>query len=243
MTANGKNMETSMACMLMVVALTMPALAFDTDAHNYPMTIDVLADFHARGLSKWHQLKTFELQALDENLHGMANLFAVMAASQLVVTNQFQRLLADIGVAPAMCIALPPAVGMTRGNLRWAIKTKLLDTDRTFPDALERVMGEGHRPAIGLLRIAIDVKHHHRKNLEKIYSYSGYFFDALVARSNKKNPRYFVCSHTGAVILDKLPATCPIQGGNTSSYVEFVEPETPRHMTTCSPTNTVAEVG
>lgn len=243
MTANGKNLKTSMAFLLMIFVLSIPALALDTGAQNYPMTIDVLTELHAKGFSKWHQLKAYEFQAINENLHGLANLFAAMVASQSVITNQFQRLLADIGADPAMCITPPFTVGMTRGNLRRAIERELLDTDKTFPDALKQVMGEGHSRAIQLLQIAIDVKHHHRENLEKIYSYTGFFFEAFTAKINKHNPRYFICSQTGAVILNTLPVTCPIQGGNTSSYVELVELETPNRLTTCSPPNDVAEVG
>ena len=224
-----------MTCLLLALVWASPAFATVMDANSYPITVDMLTQLHADSLTAWQLHNAYERQARNEGFPGVANLFAAMAASQAIIVNRLQGLLTENGIGPMSCLNRPQTVQMTRDNLRSAIEIELRNTDETFPNALKQVTNEGHAPAIQFLQTAIDVKRHHRDKLAKIHAYSGYFFRALTAKIDRQNPRYFVCSWTGAVIVNELPATCPIRGGVPSSYVELVKLKASTHRNTCSP--------
>jgi len=228
-----------MIWLLMVCMLSLPALASAAEIHDYPKTIGELTRLYDKGLAAWHHYYAYEIQARKENLDEMARLFAAMAASQSVITGHFQRLLVDLKRAQKICLPHSPTVGVTQDNLRSAIEMELLETDVSFPNALSQLNSEGHHQAIRILQIAIDVQRHHREKLKRIYSYSGYFFDRLTAKFSEHKLRYFICRHTGTIIVDKLPSNCPVRGGTTSSYIELAAFETDKTMMTCSPNNQI----
>ena len=224
-----------MVGLLMVFLLSIPALGSAAENHDYSKTIGALTQLYERGLSTWQHYKAYEIQAKKENLDEMARLFAAMAASQSVMTGHFQWLLVDLKGDRKRCMPHSRTVGVTQDNLRSAIEMELLETDVSFPNALRLITTEGHGQAIRVLQTAIDVQRHHREKLRRIYSYSGYFYDRLTAKIRHHKPRYFICRQTGAIILDKLPSNCPVQGGTTSSYIELFAFETDKRMMTCSP--------
>ena len=235
MHSKAHNMNMKMVCLLLVCILSSPALASAAEIHDYPKTIGALTQLYEKGLAAWHHYKAYEIQARNENLDQMARLFAAMAASQSVMTGHFQRLLVDLEGAQKMCLPHSPTVGVTQDNLRSTIEMELLETDVSFPNALRQITSEGHGQAIRVLQTAIDVQRHHREKLRRIYSYSGYFYARLTAKIRQHKSRYFICRQTGAIILDKLPSNCPVQGGTTSSYIELFAFETDKRMMACSP--------
>jgi len=228
-----------MVGLLMALFLSIPAFAPAAEINDYSKTIDELAQLYERGLSAWQHYQAYEIQAKKENLDEMARLFAAMAASQSVMTGHFQRLLVDLKSARKMCLPHSPTVGITQDNLRAAIEMELRETDVSFPNALRQITGEGYSQAIRALQIAIDVQRHHREKLKRIHSYSGHFFGALTAKFSEQKPRYFICRQTGAIVLDKLPSSCPVRGGTTSSYIELVAFESDKRMMTCIPNNQI----
>ena len=235
MNPNAHNMSMSTVGLLMAIFLSMPALVSASEINRYPKTIVELMQLYENGLAAWQHYNAYEIQAKKENLDEMARLFAAMAASQSVMTGHFQRLLIDLKGDRKHCFSHSLSVGMTQDNLRAAIEMELLETDVSFPNALRQITSEGYSQAIRILQTAIDVQHHHREKLKRIYSYSGYFFGTLTAKFSEHKPRYFICRQTGAIVLDKLPSNCPVRGGTTSSYIDLVTFETDKRMMTCSP--------
>ena len=237
MNSNAHNMSMSMVGLLMAFLLFILSFAPAAEINDYSKTIDELAQLYERGLSAWQHYQAYEIQAKKENLDEMARLFAAIAASQSVMTGHFHRLLVDLKGDRKRCMPHSPTEGVTQDNLRSAIEMELRETDVSFPNALRQITSEGHRQAIRVLKTTIDVQRHHREKLKMIYSYSGYFFARLTAKFSQHKPRYFICMQTGAIIVDKLPPNCPVQGGTTSSYITLVAFEADNRMMTCSPNN------
>lgn len=206
---------------------------YASESSNYPKTISVLTELYVNGVTSWQQYKAYAVQANAEGYQGLASMFAAMAASQSVVTDRFGRLLIDLGGYQPTCLAYLPEVAETKANLKTAIEMEFLETDIIFPKALQQLAGEGYPKAVRSLRLILEAQRHQRIKLESIYPYTGYFFSAFTSKIEKLNPTYYICRQTGAVILNALPAYCPVRGGSTTAYIELLNFETPNMIDTC----------
>ena len=224
-----------LTCLVAGAILCLPPSGWANEPKDYSKTILTLTQLHAQGVTAWSRYKAYEDRAHDENHREFARLFAALAASQAVATDRFRRLLVSFGNTHPLCRVASPAVSNTQDNLRAALEWERLETLHMYPEALQRITKEGHDGAIASVKTAIDVQNHHHQKLERIYGYTTTFFGPLTARFNKQKPQYYICTLTGAIVLDRLPLTCPVRREPVTTYIRLSAFETPPMLSGCSP--------
>jgi rubrerythrin len=165
--------------------------------------------------------RAYEVQARDENLPQIANLFQAMAISQTVMTRNFENLLMKLGGSASNCVERSPQRGHTRQNLVTAIRKEIHETDKRYPEALSRISHEGHAAGMLTLMHAVRAQQMHRDTMQEIYDAARSYYALLKSELQRRQTIYYICRQSGAILMDELPQICPVRGESTASYQEL----------------------
>lgn len=185
----------------------------------YPQTRQVIGELVATGQAWLRHYRLSEAQARSEGQPDIADLFKAMAFSQAVMNRNFKGLFDDLGGEEAACAtAERPRASTTRRHLIAAIRQEIRETDKLYPEALERIAPEGHLAAIALLTQALRAQQLRRGDMQEIHLGARYFYSRLQTEIRQRASVYYICQQSGTLVLNKLPAVCPVRGVSTASY-------------------------
>ncbi len=207
-----------LGALTLVLSMTGPALANSAGPAPYPETRQVLAELASSGRAALAHYRRSERQAMDENRPYIADLFRAVATSQAIVNRNFEGLLTELGGETGGCADTPPPRATTRQNLIAAIQHEIRETDRLYPAALERILHEGHPVAVALLEQAVRAQQLRRSDMREIRLGARFFYNKLEKEVRRRAPIYYICQQSGTMLINELPAVCPVRGATTSSY-------------------------
>jgi rubrerythrin len=154
--------------------------------------------------------REFGRQAKAEGYFGVAYLFYAFAASELIHAQNFQRVLARLGVdaEPARApLALPAS---TKENLVRAANDEMHSIEAFYPRLLERLKPEGHADAITYVTYAWESERQHRDVIRKLQQYSPTFFETVAKTIDMKTGTYYVCQICGSTVHQIPDGACPV---------------------------------
>ena len=184
----------------------------------FPMTRQVLGELLASGQAALTHYRLAERQARVEGQPYIADLFRAVATSQTVMNRNFRALLAELGGDIAVCTELPSQPTTTRQNLIAAMQHEIRETDKLLPQALARISREGHRAAMDLLKEVLRAQQLRRSDMREIRTGARYFYSRLQEEVRRRATVYYICEQSGSLVLNELPAVCPVRGASTVSY-------------------------
>ncbi len=185
----------------------------------YPQTRQVIGELVASGEAWLVHYRLSEAQARSEGQPYLADLFKAMAFSQTVMNRNFRDLLDALSSGETACAAAEsPRPSTTRRNLIAAIRQEIRETDTLYPEALERIAPEGHLAATTLLVQALRAHQLRRGDMREIHLGARYFYSRLQTEVRRRAPVYYICQQSGTLVLNELPAVCPVRGASTASY-------------------------
>ena len=233
--AKGQLLTAWFAPVLIAVLLVAAAAQAATASAAYPETRKVLEELMIAGQSAAAHYRLSARQARSENLPYIADLFKAMAVSQLVMLRNFERLLSELDRPVSTCALTRIHRGTTRQNLLTAIQNEIHETDERYPRALERIRDEGHTAAMASLRQAIQAQALHRRDMRDIQRGARHFFGLLKREVQRRATTYYICQHSGALLLNALPAVCPVRGASTASYRVLHSVSLNNDLSACQP--------
>ena len=186
---------------------------------TYPDTRLVIGELVSSGQAWLRHYRLSENQARQEGRIYLADLFKAMALSQTVMNRNFENILVALGGEEKTCAAAgSPRLTTTRQNLIAAIRQEIRETDKLYPEALKRIAAEGHPAATALLTQALRAQQLRRGDMREIHRGARYFYSRLQAEVRRRAPVYYICQQSGTLVLNELPAVCPVRGASTASY-------------------------
>ncbi len=184
----------------------------------FPLTRQALGELLASGQAALTHYRLAERQARVEGQPYIADLFRAVATSQTVMNRNFRALLAELGGDIAVCTESPLRPTTTRQNLIVAMQHEIRETDKLLPQALARISREGHRAAMDLLKEALRAQRLRRSDMREIRMGARYFYSRLQEEVRRRATIYYICAQSGSLVLNELPAVCPVRGASTVSY-------------------------
>ena len=226
--------------LILVLWLTMSGSVSAADGRTAPYadTKQVLIQLVTAGQTAVAHYQAYEIQARKENLPYIADLFKAMASSQLVMTRNFDNLLRKLGGTANICRLPSLKQWNTRKNLIVAIKKEIVETDHVYPEALKRITREGHAGGVAALENAVRAQRMHRQAMQAIYDAARSYYGLLKGELKRRDPTYYICQQSGAMLLDELPIICPVRGQSTASYRELRTLAVWENGPSCSPKGT-----
>ena len=210
--------------LMLILMLLLPhisSVAMADQQGGYTVTRRVLMELVIAGQTSVANYHVYEKQAREENLPHIADLFRAMATSQKIMTRNFEKLLKELGQRISPCAVPSPREWNTRKNLMVALREEIHETDTLYPDAMERIRGERHPQGMAILKHALRAQQMHRDNMEEIYDAARSYYSLLKSELKRREPTYYICHQSGAMLLDALPKICPVRGESTVSYQEL----------------------
>ncbi len=209
---------TSLGMALVFCALTGTAPANSGPLAPFPTTRQVLGELLASGQAAQAHYRQAEHQARIEGQPYIADLFRAVATSQTVMNRNFRALLTELGGEVTFCPEPLSRPSTTRRNLIVAMQHEIRETDKLLPQALARISREGHRAAMDLLKEALRAQQLRRSDMREIRMGARHFYSRLQKEVRRRATVYYICQHSGALLVGDLPAVCPVRGAATTSY-------------------------
>lgn len=187
------------------VGLLRPAVAA-----GYAETIAAMQVAQQRETVVYRRYRQFGQQAKAQGYAGIAYLFIAFAASELIHAQNFQRVLARLGVDAEPAPTVNPKAGSTKENLLNAVGEELDSIEAFYPGLLARLKPEGHADAVTYVTYAWESEKQHRDVIRQIQRYSPTFFETVATTIDMKTGTYYVCQICGSTV-HRIPADrCPI---------------------------------
>ncbi|MEI8096031.1 MAG: ferritin family protein [Spirochaetales bacterium] len=162
-------------------------------------------------------------RALQEHYPHIARLAAALSVSEGIHALNCQKVLADLGVAPAPYHDPKLSIADTPTNLSHASAAELDEIDTRYPAYLERIKVENVTGAIGVITRSWQAERQHRDLIERLRQGSGFLFGVMVQALEALPDQYYVCSFCGSTLTWLPSDKCPICEGPVSRYNEVTD--------------------
>ena len=190
--------------------------AFAIGRHD--KTIETLRKAARSEMAAFRRYRAFSRKAHQEGYKGVSYLFAALAASELIHSQYYDRVLTRLGADVIPHGNGGPAVGGTKKNLIAAAKAELRSINVNYPMFLKAVEADSHVEAIKAVKYAWASHKQHIEFINKIRKYTPAFFEVVARRIDNKAGIFYVCEVCGST-TGKVPAgACPICGEPTHHY-------------------------
>lgn len=177
---------------------------------KYSTTIAVLQQAHDREMGFYHRYVAFSHKAKLDGYRGIAYMFTAFAASELIHAQNFDKILARLGIEIAPSAKPQVPLGTTRENLIQAVSGELEDINSFYPDTLNRLKPETHDDAIAMTGYAWESEKQHRAIMKDIQRWSGSHFEQVAKTIDEKTGLYFICQVCGSTQIQIPKGKCPI---------------------------------
>jgi rubrerythrin len=177
---------------------------------SYPVTREVIGRSREAEIQAHRRYAAFSQHAKADGYPGIAYLFTALAAAELIHGQNFEKILAGLGVELTPVAAREIQVGTTQQNLIKAAADELESVDTFYPGILAQLKPEALQDAITITTYAWDTEKQHLKILKSIQRWTPKHFEAVARKIEKETGQYFVCQVCGATLV-KLPrGKCPV---------------------------------
>ena len=184
----------------------------------YPATIDVLRKSRISEANAYRHYVAFAKQANAEGYIGIAYMFTALATAELIHGQNFEKLLARLGIEASAPAQSPVRIGNTRENLITASADELDSVRIFYPNILRQLQPEGFADATAMTRYAWESEKQHLDILLSIQRWTPNHFEAVAKKIEKETGQYFVCQICGATAVAIPPMKCPICNFLSENY-------------------------
>jgi rubrerythrin len=177
---------------------------------SYPRTREILGRSRQTEVNAYRQYAAFTRQATTDGYPGIAYLFAALAAAELIHGQNFERILARLGVEIRPLAERAAEVESTRQNLIKAAADELDSVYTFYPGILRDLQPEGLQDAITMTTYAWETEKQHLDILKSIQRWTPKHFEAVARKIENETAQYFVCQICGATMVRMAQGKCPI---------------------------------
>jgi rubrerythrin len=189
----------------------------------YPKTREILGRSREAEAEAYRQYAAFARKAKADGYPGIAYLFTALATAELIHGQNFERILARLGVEITPLVERRVQVGSTRQNLMRAAADELDSVYTFYPGILRELKPEGFQDAITMTTYAWDTEKQHLDILKSIQRWTPEHFEAVAKKIENETGQYFVCQICGATMVKMPQGKCPICS-LSSNNVRKIEP-------------------
>ena len=176
----------------------------------YPTTTGILQRSRNGEVDAYRQYAAFTRQAKTDGYPGIAYLFTALATAELIHGQNFEKLLARLGVEITPRPERPVQVGNTKQNLIKAAADEIDSVDSFYPALLKELKPEGFQDAITTTTWAWETEKQHLGILKSIQRWTPNHFEAVAKKIEKETGQYFVCQICGGTAVELPKGSCPI---------------------------------
>jgi rubrerythrin len=176
----------------------------------YPATIGILQRSRNGEVDAYRQYTAYTRQAKMDGYPGIAYLFTALATAELTHSQNFEKLLARLGVEITPRGELQVQIGSTQQNLIKAAADEIESVDTFYPALLNELKPEGFQDAITTTTWAWETEKQHLGILKSIQRWTPNHFEAVAKKIEKETGQYFVCQICGSTATSVPKGKCPI---------------------------------
>lgn len=189
------------------------ALIWDRPAFaqpGYPKTKAILQKSRDSEVHAYRQYAAFTKAAKEEGHPGIAYMFTALATAELIHGQNFEKILARLGVEITPPADLKIQVGSTQNNLIKAATDEIDSVNVFYPGILKELRPEGLQDAITTTTYAWETEKQHIDILKSIQTWTPDHFEAVAKRIEDETGEYFVCQICGGTVTKFPKGKCPI---------------------------------
>ncbi len=176
----------------------------------YPQTIDLLQRSRGAELEAYRRYTTFSKKAKADKYPGIAYLFFSLATAEFIHKQNFEKVLARLGIEIAPLAESQILVESTQKNLIKAASNELNDIKVFYPEMLKDLKPEGFQDAVTVTTWAWETEKEHLDILQPILKWTPDYFEAVATKIENSTGQYFVCQICGSTALKIPPNRCPV---------------------------------
>jgi rubrerythrin len=189
----------------------------------YTATKGILQQSRGSEADAYRQYVVFARQAKADGYPGIAYMFAALGTAELIHGQNFEKLLARLGVEATEPPQHPMKSANTRQNLIKAAADELYSVNTFYPGMLKQLKSEAFQDAITITRYAWESEKQHLSILKDIQAWTPNYFEEVAKKIEHETGQYFVCQICGSTAVQIPRSTCPICKFPTENYRK-VEP-------------------
>ncbi len=190
----------------------------------YPQTIDILQRSRAGELEAYRRYTAFSKRAKADHYPGIAYLFFSLATAEFIHKQNFEKVLARLGIEIAPLAESQILVESTQKNLITAASNELNDVKAFYPQKLKDLKPEGFQDAVTVTTWAWETEKEHLDILEPILKWTPDYFEQVATKIENSTRQYFVCQICGATAVKIPPGRCPICKFPSENYRKIEAP-------------------
>jgi rubrerythrin len=190
----------------------------------YPQTTDILQRSRGGELEAYRRYMAFSKKAKADRYPGIAYLFFALATAEFIHKQNFEKVLARLGVELAPLAESRILVESTQKNLITAASKELNDVKIFYPATLKDLKPEGFQDAITMTTWAWETEKEHLDILEPILKWTPDYFDQVARKIENSTGQYFVCQICGSTAVKIPPERCPICKLPSENYRKIEAP-------------------
>lgn len=179
-------------------------------ASRYTTTIATLKEASAVEQGAHRRYVVYARKAQEDGYAGITYLFAALATSELIHSQNYNRLLSLLGEEIVELDATELPVATTKENLIDAANKELNSIQNTYPAILKQLEPEGFEDAIVNVRYAWESHKQHLGIINKIRRWSPDHFESVARRIDKAADHYYVCQICGSTVVEIPEEVCPV---------------------------------
>jgi rubrerythrin len=187
---------------------------------KYPDTIAILQSLYREEILTYLAYSSYAPKAMSENYPNIAHLFSAFMVSEWIHAHNFKTLLSDFGVDVEVFSKPEIKASSTKKNLKHATMMELRHIDQVYPNSIEKMSPESHKPTIWNATNAWEGEKQHRDLINKIKSGTGMLFSLLAKFIEKTPSQFFVCQMCGSTVRELPEEICVICEKPVSYYKE-----------------------
>ncbi|HXJ00077.1 MAG TPA: ferritin family protein [Micropepsaceae bacterium] len=177
---------------------------------TYLKTREILQRSRDGEVDAYRQYAAFTKQAKADGYPGIAYLFTALATAELIHGQNFEKILARLGVEITPLAEHQIQVGSTQQNLIKAAADEIDSVDTFYPGMLKALRPEGFQDAITMTTYAWETEKQHLDILKSIQRWTPNHFEAVAKKIENETGQYFVCQICGATMIEIPQGKCPI---------------------------------
>jgi len=186
--------------------------------------VEILKRSRASEVGAYRQYTAFTRQAKADGYPGIAYLFTALATAELIHGQNFEKILARLGVEVTPIGESQVPVETTHQNLIKAAADELDSVNTFYPTILKELKPEGFQDAITVTTYAWESEKEHLDILKQIQEYTPDHFEEVASKIEDETGQYFVCQICGSTEIEIPKDKCPICKFPSENYRKIEPP-------------------
>lgn len=175
-----------------------------------PVTVRELEKYYKTEKAIVNRYNAYSLKAAEEGLPNIARLFKAFSKSEKVHELNAKKLLKDLGATVGDARVSMPDIQETQTNFAQAVEVEIGEIEKSYPEILEAIKGEGVRSAAKALNYHWLAEKQQLEILGEIRTNTGFTYFLLVEKIERTEVKYFICRVCGLLVVHNPPDFCPV---------------------------------